>query len=163
MSRYHFLLLTLGVAFGVLVLDQLSKVIAVAWLSGRYPVEVLGPWLRLVLVRNPGAAFSIGGGYAIIFSLLAIVISIVIVRSARTLGSAGWAAALGGLLGGAMGNLTDRLLRAPGPLRGYVVDFIQIPHWPVFNVADIAIVCSAITMVILALRGIGLDGSRHRK
>jgi len=91
-----------------------------------------------------------------------LVVVVVIVRTAPRLGSVGWAVALGGLLGGALGNLTDRLFRGPGPLRGYVVDWIQVPHYPVFNLADSAIVCSAVLMVVLSLRGIQLDGTRTR-
>jgi signal peptidase II len=149
-----------GVAIGVVTLDLVTKVWVVAALSGEPPVEVVGQWLRLTYVRNPGAAFSLGGGLTVVFSLVAIVVSIAIVRVAPRLGSLGWAVALGGILGGAVGNLIDRLFRAPGVFRGYVVDWIQVPHFPVFNVADSAIVCSAALMVVLSLRGIGLDGRR---
>lgn len=145
----------------VLLLDQVSKAIVVATMADRLPLEVLGRWLRITYTLNPGAAFSVGTGMTVVFSVVAIVVVVVIVRVGRRLGSWGWAIALGGLLGGALGNLSDRLLRAPGPFRGYVVDWIQVPHYPVFNVADSAIVCSAILMIILSLRGIGLDGTRH--
>lgn len=150
-----------SVAALVLVLDQVTKSIVVATMADRLPVEVLGRWLRITYTLNPGAAFSVGTGMTVVFSVLAIVVVVVIVRVGRRLGSWGWAIALGGLLGGALGNLTDRLLRAPGPFRGYVVDWIQVPHYPIFNLADSAIVCSAILMVILSLWGVGLDGSRH--
>ncbi len=85
---------------------------------------------------------------------------VVIVRTSRKLGSLGWAIALGGLLGGAVGNLLDRIFREPGLLRGHVVDFIALPNFAVFNVADSAIVCSAVLMVLLALRGVEIDGRR---
>jgi signal peptidase II len=81
---------------------------------------------------------------------------VVIIRTARTLVSPAWAVALGGLLGGALGNLTDRMLREPGLLRGHVVDFLQLPNWPIFNVADMAVVGSAVLMVILTIRGVPL-------
>jgi signal peptidase II len=87
---------------------------------------------------------------------------VAIVRFARRLRSAPWAIALGLLLGGACGNLADRLFRAPGPGRGYVVDWIELPHWPVFNIADACIVVGAVIAVLLALRGIAVDGTRER-
>ena len=152
------LLVTLGVALLVVVLDRLSKAWAVANLRGKPPVEIAGEWLRLIYVENTGAAFSLGAGFTIIFTAIAVVVIIVIIRTASRLGSVGWAVALGGLLGGALGNLIDRLTREPGIGRGYVVDFIQLPHWPVFNVADMSIVGSAILMVALAMRGTDLEG-----
>ena len=151
---------TLGVAAVVIILDQLTKAWAVATLRDQPPIEVIGSFLRLAYVENTGAAFSLGTGFTWIFSAIAVAVIVVIVRTARKLGSVGWAIALGGLLGGALGNLIDRLTREPGLGRGYVVDFIQLPHWPVFNVADMSIVGSAILMVLLALRGIEVDGSR---
>lgn len=161
MSRSRRLLwVTLSVAAVIVLIDQIAKLLAVTYLTAGEPVDVLGPILRLNLVRNPGAAFSLGTGFTFILSLVALVVVVVIVRTARTLGSVGWAIALGGLLGGAVGNLIDRMLRNPGLFRGHVVDFLQLPNWPVFNVADMAIVCSAILMVYLTLRGVGLSGVR---
>lgn len=153
------LAVTLLVAAGVLILDQLTKWLAVTYLEGRPSVEVLGPVLKLTFVRNPGAAFSLGGGYTIIFSLLAVAVAVVIVTTARTLSSIAWAVALGGLLGGALGNLLDRVFREPGFLRGHVVDFLQLPNWPIFNVADMAVVCSACLIVLLTIRGVPLRGT----
>lgn len=151
---------TLGVAAVIVVIDQIAKLLAVTYLSAGEPVEVLGAILMLNLVRNPGAAFSLGTGFTFILSLVALAVVVVIVRTARTLGSVGWAIALGGLLGGAVGNLFDRIFRDPGLFRGHVVDFLQLPNWPVFNVADMAIVGSAILIAYLTLRGIGLSGAR---
>lgn len=151
---------TVGVAAVVVLIDQVTKAWAESTLAGKPPIEVVGTWLRLVYVQNTGAAFSLGTGFTFIFTGIAIVVAVVIVRTARRLGSVGWAVALGGLLGGAVGNLIDRLTRAPGVGRGYVVDFIQLPHWPVFNVADMAIVGSAILMVVLAMRGVDINGRR---
>ncbi len=150
--------ITLGVAGTVIVLDQATKVLAVARLEGSPPVEVVGQLLQLHFVRNPGAAFSLGGGYTVLISALAIGVSVAIVRTARTLTNVWWAVVLGGVLGGAIGNLIDRLLRSPGPLRGHVVDFLALPNWPIFNVADMSLVCSAVLAVILTVVGVDLSG-----
>jgi len=141
----------------VLVADIVSKVIVVATLSDRAPVHLVGTVLELTETRNAGAAFSVGTGATIVFTGVAVAVVVVIARTARRLRSRGWAVALGLLLGGALGNLTDRVFRAPGPLRGQVVDWIQLPHWPVFNLADSAIVVGGVLAVVLSLRGIELD------
>lgn len=151
------------VAFGVIVLDQLTKlwaqqVLLPRILAGEGPIEVLGSLLRFTYAENTGAAFSLGTGYTWVFTLIACVVVVVIIRVSRQLGSVAWAIALGGLLGGAVGNLIDRLFRAPGVGRGFVVDFIQVPYWPIFNVADSFVVCSAVAMVILSWRGVPLGG-----
>lgn len=148
---------TLGVAAGVLVVDQITKAIAVQTLEGKPSVEVLGQWLQLTFVRNPGAAFSLAGGYTVFISALAIAVTFFIVRQARTLTSTWWAVVLGGVLGGALGNLTDRLFRAPAPFRGHVVDFLQLPNWPVFNVADMSLFCAAVLAVLLSIKGVELS------
>ncbi len=145
----------------VLIVDQLTKVWAVARLEGQPPVEVIGGVLQLTFVRNPGAAFSLGAGSTIFVSLIALVIVAVLMFRARNLRSVWWAIAIGGMIGGAIGNLTDRVFREPGGLSGHVVDFLALPFWPVFNVADMAVVGSAILMVVLALLGIDFDGTRH--
>jgi signal peptidase II len=129
-------------------------------MPGREPIELLGDWLQITYALNPGAAFSLGGSFTIALTVIAITVSVVIVRMSSRLGSTAWAVALGGILGGALGNLTDRLFREPGPFRGYVVDWIAVPNWPVFNIADSAIFCSAALMIFLSFRGIGLDGPR---
>ncbi len=146
--------LTLGVAAGVVVLDQITKALAVARLEGHPPIEVLGEWFQLTFVRNPGAAFSLAGNYTIVISVIAIVVAVAIVRTARTLTNPWWAVVLGGILGGALGNLIDRILRDPAPFRGHVVDFLALPNWPVFNVADMALVGSAILAVLLSIKGV---------
>lgn len=147
-------------AAGVLLLDQATKWWVQQTMTDRPPIEVLGDWLQITYTLNPGAAFSMGGSFTVILSAIAVGVSIVIVRVASRLGSVAWAVALGGILGGALGNLTDRILREPGPFRGHVVDWISVPNWPVFNVADSAIFCSAVLMVWLSFRGVGLDGTR---
>jgi signal peptidase II len=138
-----------------------SKTIVVATLSHRAPIRLLGGFLTLRELRNSGAAFSIGTSVTVVFTLIALGVIVAILRTARRLRSIPWAVTLGLLLGGAAGNLGDRLLRSPGFLRGHVVDWIQLPHWPVFNVADSCIVCGGILAVLLAARGISMDGTRH--
>ena len=147
-------------AASVIVVDQVTKAIAVASLSGREPVELLAGALTLRLIRNPGAAFGLASGFTIVLSVLAMAVSIAIVRFARRLTSLRWAVALGLLLGGALGNLVDRVFRSPGLLRGHVIDFLDSPVTLVFNIADVAITCAGVGMVVLTLRGVQLDGSR---
>jgi signal peptidase II len=153
----------IGVAVLVLALDIVSKVTVVATLSNRAPIRLLGGFLHLRVDRNPGAAFSFGPSLTILFSLIAVTVIVVILRSSRRIRSLPWAITLGLLLGGATGNLVDRIFRWPGLFRGWVVDWIQIPHWPVFNLADSAIVCGGILAVLLAARGIRLDGHREQR
>ena len=131
-----------------------------ATLPPRDKVRLLDGLLTLQVLRNSGAAFSIGTSMTIVFTLIAVGVIFFILRTSRRLRSLPWAVTLGLLLGGATGNLTDRLLRSPGLFRGDVVDWIQLPHWPVFNVADSAIVCGGVLAVLLAARGIRLDGTR---
>ena len=100
----------------------------------------MGELLTLRLIRNPGAAFSQGEGFTWVFAVAAVlVLGFVGVRLVPRLGHVGWAVALGLLVAGVTGNLVDRIFRAPGPFRGHVVDFLQLPHWPIFNVADMCI------------------------
>ncbi len=150
----------LGVAAAVLAVDITSKAIVVATLSNRPPVVLLGGFLTLRVSRNPGAAFSIGTSLTLVFTAIAVGVIIFVLRTSRRIRSLPWAVTLGLLLGGAMGNLTDRLFRYPGPLRGWVVDWIQWPHWPVFNIADSSIVCGGVLAVLLAFRGLGIDGTK---
>ena len=112
------------------------------------------------MLRNSGAAFSIGTSMTIVFTVIAVAVIIYILRAARKLRSLPWAITLGLLLGGATGNLSDRIFRSPGVFRGDVVDWIELPHWPVFNLADSAIVCGGVLAVLLSARGVRLDGSR---
>ncbi|GEL94231.1 hypothetical protein CCO02nite_08890 [Cellulomonas composti] len=155
------LALLVVVTFAVVVADQLSKVWALNALDENGPRrDLIGGLLGLQLVKNPGAALSIATGMTWVLTLVALVVVVVVVRAARNLGSTLWALALGLLLGGAIGNLVDRLLRAPGFARGHVVDFIAYLDWFVGNVADIAIVVAAGLVVIAVLRGERLDGTR---
>ncbi len=148
------------VAALVLAADLVSKILVVAHLEGRAPIRLLGGALLLNVGRNPGAAFSFAEGATVLFTLVAVAVAVVIVRTARRLGSPGWAVSLGLLLGGAVGNLVDRLFRSPGIGRGAVVDFIDFRVWPVFNLADSAIVVGGLLAVLLSLRGVEMDGSR---
>jgi signal peptidase II len=143
--------------------DQLTKFWAQEYLlprrtSGEGPIEFLGGLLKFTYAENTGAAFSIGSGITWVFTLIAFIVVFVIFRYARRLASLPWALALGGLLGGSLGNLIDRMFRAPGPFQGFVVDFIQLPYWAIFNIADMSIVISGIGIAILLLRGIPIDG-----
>jgi signal peptidase II len=153
--------LVLGIAVFVITADVISKTIAVAKLTPYSHVRLIGSLLQLTLARNQGAAFNIGGtSITIVFTLIAAGVVTYILRTARNLHSVGWAVALGLLLGGATGNLLDRIFRSPGVFRGAVVDWIQLPHWPVFNLADSAICCGGVLIAILALRGVRFDGTR---
>ncbi len=143
-------------------LDQATKSAAVAWLDDGTSVTLVPDVFWLTLTRNAGAAFSTGTGFTLVLSLIAVGVVIVVLRMARKLQDRWWALGLGLLLGGALGNLTDRFLREPSPLRGHVVDFLHLTHWPVFNVADIALTFAAITIILRTWRGVSLDGSRER-
>jgi signal peptidase II len=148
------------VAVCVWVLDQLSKVLAVAWLDDGESVTLVPHVFWLTLTRNAGAAFSTGTGFTVLLSLIAVVVVVTVLRLAAKLRDRWWAVGLGLLLGGAVGNLTDRILREPAPFRGHVVDFLHLTHWPVFNVADIALTFAAVTIILRSWRGISMDGSR---
>ncbi|MEO9223135.1 MAG: signal peptidase II [Mycobacteriaceae bacterium] len=157
------LLITIAVL--VVLADLLSKVAVVANLDPERPVRVLDGAIYLVLVRNAGAAFSVATGMTWVLTIVAAAVVIAIVRMARRLRSVGWAWGLGLVLGGALGNLIDRIFRAPGVLQGHVVDFVSVIlpggyHWPVFNIADSCIVTGGILLVVLAFRGREPDGTR---
>ncbi|NNG88404.1 signal peptidase II [Streptomyces sp. NHF165] len=151
-----------GVAGLAFLLDLVSKLVVVAQLENRTSVELIGSWLRLDVIRNPGAAFGLGEALTILLTVIAVVVVVVIARIARKLYSTPWAIALGLLLGGALGNLADRLFRAPGVFQGAVVDFIAPKHFAVFNLADSAIVCGGVLIVLLSFRGLDPDGTVHR-
>ena len=149
------------VAVLVWTLDQATKVAAMAWLDDD-SVTIVPDVFWLTLTRNPGAAFSTGTGYTMVLSVVALGVVVVVLRMARRLRDRWWALGLGLLLGGALGNVTDRILRDPAPLRGHVVDFLHLTHWPVFNVADMALTVAAITIILRTWRGVSLDGTRER-
>ena len=151
-----------AVAAFAYALDLISKMIVVARLEHHEPIEIIGDWLKFEAIRNAGAAFGFGEAFTVIFTLIAAAVIVVIARLARKLYSLPWAIALGLLLGGALGNLTDRIFRSPGVFEGAVVDFIAPKHFAVFNLADSAIVCGGILIVLLSFKGLDPDGTVHK-
>lgn len=160
--RRRTLVLLAAVAVLGYALDQLTKAWALRALTPGEPKSVVGDLLRFDLVRNPGAAFSFATNATWVLTGIAIVVIVVICFVARRLRSWPWAVALGLLLAGALGNLTDRFVRPPGGGQGHVIDFLRLPHWPVFNVADMCVVTAACLIALLAIRGVSLDGSPAR-
>jgi signal peptidase II len=147
----------LSVAAVVLLLDIATKVLAVRYLTPGQPVSIIGDTVTWTLVRNSGAAFSMATGYTWVLTLTAVGVVIGILWMGPRLVSPWWALGLGTILGGALGNLVDRFFRSPGPLRGHVVDFLSIGWWPVFNLADPAVVGGAILLVVLSFLGYDFD------
>jgi len=155
------LLLLGAVALVLYALDQLAKYLIVTHLEQGQLVPVLGQVLQLHYVTNSGAAFSLASGFTWILSILAVGVVVFIVWFSRRIRSFGWAVVFGLVLGGAAGNLTDRLFREPGFGTGHVVDFLQIYGFPaIFNIADAGIVAAMALFLLLSLRGIGLDGTK---
>ncbi|WP_433731881.1 signal peptidase II [Actinoplanes sp. CA-051413] len=147
------------------VLDQVVKELSTKGLTEGEPVRILGGLVYLSLLRNSGAAFSLGSGYTWVFPLVTIVVIGWITFMVRKLRSVPWAIALGLVLGGALGNLGDRLFRAPGPFQGHVVDMISLfgpygEHFAVFNIADSCLSVGVVLAVLLELTGRQRDGSR---
>ena len=150
----------------VLAADQFSKYLAIENLPPEEPVHVIGDFLIFYLVRNPGAAFSLGESVTWLFTIALAVVAVVIVWLAATrVRSRLWAVALGLLLGGVLGNLTDRLFRPPAFAVGHVIDFIHTPWMmpAIYNVADMFIVTMMIGVALLVLIGVHLDGTRHQR
>ena len=159
---YRALLVLALVAVGGYALDQISKALVVASMTEGETARVLGDVLQLHFIRNPGAAFSFATGLTWVFSLIAAGVVVFIVWFARRIRSLRWATVFGLLLGGVLGNLTDRLFREPSFGLGHVVDFISTPWMmpAIYNIADSCIVVSMVLFMLLTLRGIGLDGRR---
>jgi signal peptidase II len=153
----------IGVAVLAYLLDLGSKIWVVHSLEHHDSVHLIGHYLQLDVIRNAGAAFSIGQGMTIVFTVIAVGVIVVIARLSRKLYSVPWAIALGLLLGGAFGNLTDRVFRSPGSFKGRVVDFIDPAHFAVFNLADSAITCGGVLIVLLSFLGVEPDGTRNRE
>lgn len=154
------------VAAVALVADIVTKVVVVSTLAGHQPVKVLGGLVYFQLIRNPGAAFSMATGLTWVFAVVAIGVVVALAYFAPRLRSGWWAVGLGLVLAGALGNLLDRIFRAPGPLRGHVIDFISVfaPNaevWPIFNVADSCICVGGVLIVLLSLVGVEYDGTRR--
>lgn len=150
-----------GFAVFAYAFDQLTKLWVTSTMVEGERTPVLPPILHWYYIRNSGAAFSIGENVTWVFTIVMAAVSVVILFQVRRLGSAWWSLALGLLLGGALGNLTDRLFREPSFGMGHVVDFIQFPYFAIFNIADSAVVSGVVIICLLTLRGIGLDGARH--
>jgi signal peptidase II len=139
------------------LLDYSTKFLAIQYLTDG-PIKVIGDLLKLNLTFNSGAAFSLASSGTLFLSTFSIIMVAVIFYFSRKVKSTHWAIALGLVLGGIFGNLADRIFRAPGALQGEVVDWIQIPNWPVFNIADTAVVSSAILITILSAKNIDFYG-----
>ncbi len=154
-----------AVAATVLVTDQLVKNWVVATLPEGETVPVLGGFLQWHFVRNPGAAFSIASGQTWIFTILSVIVVGVIIWQIRRLRSVPWALFLGLLLGGVLGNLTDRLTREPGFPEGHVIDFILTPWMmpAIYNIADIGIVSGMILFVLITIFGLSIEGGREKR
>jgi signal peptidase II len=151
-----------GTALLGIGLDQATKALVVATVAGKPPFRLIGQVLTVNVSRNSGAAFSFAPAATVLFTCLAVAIAVLIVTKAPRLRSPGWAAALGLLLAGAAGNLSDRLMRAPGIGRGAVVDFIDLRHFASFNIADSCLTCGVVLAVLLSLRGIPMTDQSPR-
>jgi len=160
---------TLGVTAVLAVLvDQVVKYLSTEHLTEGEPVRVLGGLIYLSLLRNGGAAFSLGSDYTWVFPVITLAVIGWIVWMTRKLRSVPWAISLGLVLGGALGNLSDRLFRAPGPFEGHVVDMISLftPYgqgFAVFNIADSCLSVGVVLAVLLELTGRQRDGSRAQR
>jgi len=141
-------------AWTIWLFDFATKTWALTSLSSSEPRKIIGSFLQLTLVHNPGAAFSFATGFTLVFSLLALSVVVAVVYFAPKITSGGWQLCIGLLLGGVLGNLTDRIFREPSFLNGHVIDWIQIPSWPVFNLADSAICVAAFIAFVLSLRNV---------
>lgn len=147
------------VAVLVWLIDFTSKQWALTNLADGHRVRVIGDFLTLRLTANAGAAFSMGTNVTWLFTgLAAVVIVAILITSARVTSSA-WLLGLGGLAGGAAGNLTDRLSRPPSVGLGHVVDFIAASNFPVFNVADSFIFCSVVLMFVASTLNVPLSAA----
>ena len=157
--RVRTLAVMLGVAAVVVTADAISKALALRHLAGDRSIRLLDGLLTLRLTLNPGAAFGFGTSYTVVIALIACGVVVYVIRIATRLRSLAWTIGLGLLLGGAAGNLADRLFRAPGPFRGSVVDWLNLPHFAwTFNLADAAITCAAVLIGLLTLLGVRIDG-----
>lgn len=151
MQRWRTLL---SVAWLIWILDLATKAWAVSQLANREPVKILGSFFQLTFVRNPGAAFSFASNATLFLSFFGIIVALGVIYFAPKITSKGWSVVLGLVLGGVLGNLMDRIFREPSFLRGHVIDWMQLPYWPIFNIADTAIVVAAGLAMILTARNI---------
>ena len=150
------------IAWAIWLIDLATKSWALANLDSRTPVKILGSFLQLTLIKNSGAAFSFAEGATIVFSIFACVVVAAIAYFAPKLTSKGWSVVLGLALGGILGNLTDRIFREPGFFTGHVIDWIELPNWPVFIAADSAIVVAAVIAIVLSMKNISpVEGAKE--
>ncbi len=143
-----------SVAWAVWVLDLATKIWAVNNLSYKSNIKIIGEFFQLTFVRNSGAAFSFAAGATIFLSIFGLIVMSAILYYSPQITSRGWAVVLGLVLGGILGNMVDRIFREPGLLRGHVIDWMQLPNWPVFNIADTAIVTAAVISMVLTAKNI---------
>ncbi|GIG66072.1 signal peptidase II [Phytomonospora endophytica] len=167
-ARRVILTLFFAVGLGSIALDVITKTIAVSSLQGREPVELLGGLIYFDLIRNGGAAWGMGSEYTWVLSIVAICVSVGIAAFVWRVKSAPWAVAFGLIFGGALGNIVDRVFRAPAAFHGHVVDFISPfepggQAYPVFNLADSSLVIGVCLVVLLELTGRRMDGTRYSK
>lgn len=167
-ARGFILTLFFAVGLGSIALDVLTKIIAVEGLQDREPVKLMGGFIYLDLIRNGGAAWGMGSEYTWVLSIVAICVSAGIAVFVWRVRSAPWAVAFGLIFGGALGNIVDRVFRAPGVFHGHVVDFISPfepggQAYPVFNLADSSLVIGVCLVVLLELMGRRMDGTRYTK
>ena len=148
-----------AIAWAIWLVDLATKSWALTSLDPRNPVKLIGNFLKLTLLKNSGAAFSLAQSATAIFTIFAVLVIGAIAYFAPKITSQGWSIVLGLALGGILGNLTDRIFRSPGFLMGHVIDWIELPHWPVFNLADSAIVVAASIAVVLSIRNISPMGA----
>ncbi|MFZ9879071.1 MAG: signal peptidase II [Candidatus Nanopelagicaceae bacterium] len=154
--------LFISVALSVFAVDLASKNWAESYLQYRPPLEIFGDFLKLSYSTNSGAAFSLFTDATLLLSSLKLVVVGFIIFYMRNLTHPLWGSALGALLGGVVGNLYDRAIRPPGVWRGEVIDWIVLPNWPTFNIADSAIFCAGISMTILTMRNINPKDPKDR-
>ena len=152
------------IAWAIWLIDLATKSWALANLDSRNPVKIIGSFLQLTLIKNSGAAFSLAEGATVLFTIFACVVVAAISYFAPKLTSKGWSVVLGLALGGILGNLSDRIFREPGFFTGHVIDWIELPNWPVFNIADSAIVIAAAIAVFLSIKNISpIEGSAEER
>jgi signal peptidase II len=162
-ARYRWICLGIGVSG--FVLDQVAKNVAIANLDPQHPIPLLGGLVTLQLIRNPGAAFSMGEDFTIVLTIIAIAALVAVLGwMVPRIRHTGWAVTIGCLLAGITGNLADRLFREPGPFRGHVVDFIQLPNFAIFNVADMFITAAAVIGIWLSMiTQVSFNGTRLKE
>ncbi|MFC0528847.1 signal peptidase II [Phytohabitans kaempferiae] len=159
--------LLVATAAVVVLIDQVTKQLALSYVDDDESVRLLGGAVYLSLTRNSGAAWSLGRDYTFIFPLITCGVVVWIVWMALRLRSVPWGLALGLVLGGALGNATDRIFRAPGPFMGHVVDMVSVfgpngQYFPIFNAADSSLTCGVILAIALEFTGRQRDGTRIR-